>query len=72
MGKLGIGGDKEVFSFHYSVTNHHKFDSFKNTTHWSSRCGAVATNPTRNHEVAGLIPGLKDSTLLWLCVGWQL
>ena len=24
----------------------------------SSRCGAAETNPTRNHEVSGLIPGL--------------
>ena len=27
---------------------------------WSSRRGAVETNPTRNHEVAGLIPGLAQ------------
>ena len=27
---------------------------------WSSRCGAVETNPTRNHEVAGSIPGLAQ------------
>ena len=26
----------------------------------SSHCGAVGTNPTRNHEVAGLIPGLTQ------------
>ena len=36
----------------------------------SSRHGAVETNPTRNHEVADLIPGLsqwvKDLALLWL------
>ena len=25
---------------------------------WSSHCGAAEMNPTRNHEVAGLIPGL--------------
>ena len=25
---------------------------------WSSRCGASETNLTRNHEAAGLIPGL--------------
>ena len=35
----------------------------------SSHCGAVEINPTRNHEVAGSIPGLaqwvKDLTLLW-------
>ena len=27
---------------------------------WSSHRGAVETNPTRNHEVAGLIPGLAQ------------
>ena len=26
----------------------------------SSRCGAVKTNLTRNHEVVGLIPGLAQ------------
>ena len=26
----------------------------------SSRCGAVETNPTRNHEVVGAIPGLTQ------------
>ena len=26
----------------------------------SSRCGAEETNPTRNHEVAGSIPGLTQ------------
>ena len=37
----------------------------------SSHCDAVETNPTRNHEVVGLIPGLaqwiKNSVLceLW-------
>ena len=35
---------------------------------WSSHRGAVETNPTRNHEVVGLIPGLvqwlKDPALL--------
>ena len=27
----------------------------------SSHCGTVETNPTRNHEVASLIPGLAQS-----------
>ena len=27
---------------------------------WSSRHGAVVKNPIRNHEVAGLIPGLAQ------------
>ena len=26
----------------------------------SSHCGTVVTNPTRNHEVVGLIPGLAQ------------
>ena len=34
----------------------------------SSRCGTEETNPARNHEVAGLLPGLtqwvKDPVLL--------
>ena len=37
---------------------------------WSSRCGTVEMNPTRNHEVSGSIPGfaqcVKDLPLLWL------
>ena len=35
-------------------------DSFKNIKPQSSSCGAVETNPTRNHEVAGSIPGLAQ------------
>ena len=27
---------------------------------WSSRCGTVETNPTRNHEIADSIPGLAQ------------
>ena len=27
---------------------------------WSSRCGTVEMNPTSNHEVVGLIPGLAE------------
>ena len=27
---------------------------------WSSRCGAAETNLTRNHEVAGSVPGLTQ------------
>ena len=44
---------------------------------WSSHHGTIETNPTRNHEVTGLIPGIAvrcgvgrrrglDPTLLWL------
>ena len=32
----------------------------KNSNLRSSRRGAAETNPTRNHEVAGLIPGLDQ------------
>ena len=32
----------------------------KNSVCWSSCRGAVETNPTKNHEVAGLIPGLAQ------------
>ena len=33
---------------------------------WISRSGSVEVNPTGNHEVAGLIPGLAQWVLLWL------
>ena len=32
----------------------------KSTWSGSSRRGAAETNPTRNHEVSGLIPGLTQ------------
>ena len=32
----------------------------KTETNWSSCCGALEMNPTRNHEVAGSIPGLTQ------------
>ena len=32
----------------------------KTDEHRSSRRGAVGTNPTRNHKVAGSIPGLAQ------------
>ena len=44
--------------------------ALENGCFWSSHCGAVETGQTREHEVAGSIPGLtqcvKDPALLWL------
>ena len=49
---------------------------FKKNKRWSSYCGTVETNPTRNHEVVGLTPGLaqwvKDLALPVSCgVGYR-
>ena len=33
---------------------------FKTFGYWSSRHGAAEKNPTRNHEVVGLIPGVAQ------------
>ena len=44
-----------------------EYRAFQNLSVWSSRLGAAEANPTRNHGVGGLIPGLaqwvKDPTL---------
>ena len=34
---------------------------------WNFCCGAAETNPTRNHEVLGLIPGLLKGLRVWRC-----
>ena len=43
---------------------------------WSSHHGTAETNPTRNYEVAGSIPGLAQGIRIWHCcvcsVGQQL
>jgi len=40
----------------------------KKSTMWSSHLGTVETDPTQNHDIVGLIPGLaqqvKDPALL--------
>ena len=52
------------------VKMYHNCSGLKNNRNWSSHCGAAETNPTRNHEIVVLIPGLaqwvKDLALLWL------
>ena len=37
------------------------------TFSWSSHCGTVQTNPTRNHEVEGSDPGLAQCLRIWRC-----
>ena len=57
---------------HWEKTDvcHHNLDFTSVCTDRSSCCGTVETNPTRNHEVMGSIPGLtqwvKDLVVLWL------
>ena len=48
-----------ILTFHGLISP--KMDSlFKKIIFRSSRHGAVVSNPTRNHEVAGSIPGLAQ------------
>ena len=43
-------------------------DVFKNNAHYGVPTVAQwLTNPTRNHEVAGLIPGLAQWVKEWRC-----
>ena len=42
----------------YQVKNSTSIHHLTNGFSWSSRRGAAETNPTRNHEVVGSIPGL--------------
>ena len=49
---------------------HYLFKSKFKHIFWNSRLGTAETNPTRNHEVLGSIPGLfqwvKDLAFPWL------
>ena len=44
-----------VYSFQVLYPNYLNITSFR-----SSHCGAAETNPTRNHEAVGSIPGLAQ------------
>ena len=41
-----------------NLTNLQSMQIAEKSTPWSSRCGAAEADPSRNHEVAGSIPGL--------------
>ena len=52
---------KQIHTFKNLVVYREQFGSIhEKSLFWSSRCGTAETNPTMNHEVAGLIPGLRD------------
>ena len=57
----------QVFSSHLFCTFYWSALLHKCTFSWSSCCGTVETNLTRNHKVAGSVPGLvqgvKDPAL---------
>ena len=44
----------------FQIKSYMEFLDIKIDKSWSSRRGAAETNPTRNHEVAGSIPGLTQ------------
>ena len=43
------------FAIHLKLMQH-----FTSTTLWSSHCGSVETNLTRNHEDTGSVPSLAQ------------
>ena len=55
MGKKSLDVGKILWS-----TGRKYKGSFKNSLEGSSHCGALETNPTNNHEIAGSIPGLTQ------------
>ena len=49
-----------VFHFQCEQKIRNREACFVHKKERSSHCGAAETNPTSNHEVAGLIPGLTQ------------
>ena len=57
-----------IISFNFLSKGETSYTLIKNIYFWSTCRDTAETNPTRNHEVVGLIPGLaqwvKDPALL--------
>ena len=58
--KVYIGKSNCHFLIHEFHTQGNCLKLYITGINWSSSCGAVEINPTRNREVAALMPGLAQ------------